>query len=81
MEYRFAMAVSQTLYDLFKKAFGDILFKPPSPPDVVEQIPSRAQLNNEQYMLLGLKVLIQSYNILMPGFLEHDHLLHDLLGL
>ena len=52
------MAISQTLNDLLKKAFGNILLKPSSPPDIVEQITSRAQLNHEQDMLLGLKVFI-----------------------
>ena len=71
------MTISQTLYNLFKQTFRDILFQPPSPPHVVKKVSASAELNHKQNVLLRLKIFVESNYILMLRFFEHNNFLHN----
>ena len=75
------MAVSQTLNNLFEQTLCDILLQPPPSPDVVEEISSRAELDNEKYVLFCFEIFVKSYNVLVTSFFEHNYFLHNFLGL
>lgn len=75
------MTVCQTFNDLFKKRFCHVLLKSSPTTHIIKKITSRAHLNDEKDVLLGLEVFEKSHDIRVLGLLQHHDFLHHLLHL
>ena len=81
MQNTFAVAVRKRLNDLFEEAFSEVLFETATSTHIVQQVTSSTDFNNEQEVLVCLEVLVEAHDVFVACALQHDDLLHDLLGL
>jgi hypothetical protein len=81
MENAFGMTITETFYDLLEYDFCNILLESSSASDIIKQITSSTEFNDEDNMFLSFKELIESHDVTMPCSLQNYNFLHHLLCL
>lgn len=75
------MTVVKPTYQLLEYTLRNIFFKLTSFSHIVEQIAASCNFNDKEDVLLGLKVLVETHDVLVASLLQNDHFLEYLATL
>ena len=75
------MTVVKPTYQLLEYTLRNIFFKLASFSHIVEQIAASCNFNDKEDVLLGLKVLVETHDVLVASLLQNDHFLEYLATL
>lgn len=81
MQDVFGVAALNGADQLLEYRLGNILFELPSFAHVGEEVSACGQLNYNQHVFLGLKVLVEPHDVRVSCLLQNQHFLHDFLTL
>ena len=81
MQDTLGVAVVKPANELLENTLGNILLELSTLSHIVQKVSSSSDLNHKKDVLLSLKVLKETYNVLMARLLEYDDFLKDLLTL